>query len=101
MKAVPEKPNRKQYWMNLTLAGVAAQVGCVTLVIILVAVFGGLWLDSRFNTRPMLTLILLFGSIPVSLGTMFLIVRLATAKIRASTQTLKTDNPKEANLDRN
>jgi len=75
--------NRKQYWLNLTLAGVAGQVGCVTLVIALVAVFGGLWLDARLQTRPTFTITLLLASIPVSLFAMLYIVRLFTSKIKA------------------
>lgn len=82
------KQNNKQYWLNLTLAGAAGQIGCVTLVIILVAVFGGLWLDARFDTRPLFTLVLLIASIPVSLIAMLYIVRLVTSKI-------KTNPPKE------
>ncbi len=78
----PQK-DKKQYWLNLTLAGLAGQVGCVTLVIILAAVIGGLWLDSQFNTRPFFTLILLIASIPVSIIAMLYIVRLATSKIKA------------------
>jgi hypothetical protein len=75
--------DRKQYWMNLTLAGAAGQVGCVTLLIVLGAILGGLWLDSRFDTRPMFTLILLIASIPISLVVMLKIVRLVTSKIKA------------------
>lgn len=73
---------RKQYWLNLTLAGAAGQVGCVTLVIVLVAVLGGMWLDARFQTRPMFTIGLVIASIPVSLVAMLLIVRLVTSKIK-------------------
>lgn len=78
-----QQKNRRQYWLNLTLAGAAGQVGCVTLVIILAAVLGGLWLDARFDTRPVFTLVLLVVSIPVSLGAMLYIVRLVTSKIKA------------------
>jgi len=78
----PQK-NKKQYWLNLTLAGAAGQVGCVTLVIILAAVLGGLWLDSRFQTRPLFTLVLVVASIPVSLMAMLFIVRLVTSRIKA------------------
>jgi hypothetical protein len=77
------RQSRKQYWINLTLAGAAGQVGCVTLIIILVAVLGGLWLDARFDTRPMFTFGLLLVSIPVSLAAMLFIVRLFTSKIKA------------------
>ncbi len=84
MSQRPESPqDRKQYWLNLTLAGAAGQVGCVTLVIILAAVFGGLWLDARFQTRPAFTIGLLIASIPVSLIAMLAIVRYVTSKIKA------------------
>ena len=83
MSQSPEPPqDRKQYWLNLTLAGAAGQVGCVTLIIILAAVLGGLWLDSRFQTRPVFTLVFLIASIPVSLAAMLYIVRLVTSKIK-------------------
>jgi hypothetical protein len=75
--------DRKQYWLNLTLAGAAGQVGCVTLFIILAAVLGGLWLDARFNSKPTFTAILLIASIPISLAAMLYIVRLFTSKIKA------------------
>jgi F0F1-type ATP synthase assembly protein I len=78
-----EDQNRKQYWLNLTLAGAAGQVGCVTLVIVISAVLGGLWLDSLLDTRPLFTIILMIASIPVSLGVMLYLVRLLTKKIKA------------------
>src|SRR5512133_1244230 len=80
------RKDQKQYWLNLTLAGAAGQVGCVTLIIILAAVLGGLWLDSRFHTRPVFTLVLVIASIPVSLLAMLYIVRLVTSKIKAGPQ---------------
>jgi len=83
MSPVPEpKQTRNQYWLNLTLAGAAGQVGCVTLIIIVAAVLGGLWLDSHFQTKPMFTLVLLIASIPISLAAMIYIVRLVTSKIK-------------------
>ncbi len=68
--------------LNLTLATVAGLVGCLTLVIIFGALVGGLWLDSRLDTRPFFTLALLLGSVPVTLAAMFWVVRSATSKIR-------------------
>lgn len=87
------KSKGKQYWLNLTLAGVAGQVGCLTLVVVLAAVFGGLWVDARYQTRPMFTLIFILASIPISLAAMFYVVRLATSKIKAGP-------PKEEEPDR-
>ena len=75
--------NRKQYWLNMTLAGLAGQVGCVTLVIVLGATIVGLWLDSHFQTRPTFTLILILASIPVSVLVMLFIVRRVIVRIKA------------------
>jgi hypothetical protein len=84
MSQIPNaKSDRRQYWLNLILAGAVGQVGCLTLVVILVAVFGGLWVDARFQTKPIFTISFLIASIPVSLALMFTIVRLATSKIKA------------------
>jgi MFS-type transporter involved in bile tolerance (Atg22 family) len=74
--------DRKQQLVNLTLAGVVGQVGCLTLFIVLAAVLGGLWLDAHFGTRPVLTIGLLVASIPVSLVVMLLVVRKATSLIK-------------------
>jgi MFS-type transporter involved in bile tolerance (Atg22 family) len=78
----PGGNNRKQYVFNLTLAALAGQVGCLTLIIILGAVFGGLYLDQHFGSRPMFTLILVIGSIPISLVVMFFVSRAAIRRIK-------------------
>ncbi len=80
----PVEQRGKRAWLNIALFGVVAQSGCLTLVIVLVALLGGLWLDAHFQTRPMLTILLVLLSIPVSLITMFIVVRFATAKIKAN-----------------
>ena len=51
---------------NLVLAGMVSQVGCVTVVIVVGALLGGLWADSLFNTSPLFTVLFLLLSIPVS-----------------------------------
>ncbi len=77
-----EERNRTQSAFNLTLAAVAGQVGCLTLVIVLAALFGGLWLDNYFQTRPMFTIILMVASIPVTLVLMFWVVKAATSRLQ-------------------
>ena len=78
-----EKPaeNREPNKFNFTLAAVIGQVGCLTLIIVLAALFGGMWLDSYFDTRPMITVGLMIVSIPVTLLVMLLIVRVATSRL--------------------
>jgi len=89
-------PSGRQKLLNLTLASIAAQVGCLTLIIILGAVFLGLWLDSRLGTRPWWTIGLVLGSIPISLVVMLFVVRLTVSKIK--TENSKNQKMEEADL---
>ena len=58
------------------------QMGCLTLVIILASVFGGLWLDKMFDTKPVFTLALLFAGIPVSVLLMLNVGRKTLARMK-------------------
>lgn len=58
------------------------QVGCLTLVIIMASVFGGLWLDKVFGTKPVITLALLFAGIPVSVIVMLSVARRTLARLK-------------------
>lgn len=91
---------RKTRILNLTLASVAGQVGCVTLVIILAAVFGGLWLDNYYQAKPIFTIGLLIVSIPLSLAVMILVVRFAISKIKINKSETNSDQ-KEVDLGKN
>jgi F0F1-type ATP synthase assembly protein I len=53
-----------------------------TLIIVLASVFGGLWLDERFNTKPVFTLALLFAGIPVSVLVMLAVARRTLARLK-------------------
>lgn len=74
--------DRLQRAYNLTLASVAGQVGCLSLIVIFIALFGGLWLDKYLGTKPLFTLVLLIGSVPVTLVMMFRVVKAATDRIK-------------------
>ena len=84
-----QETDRVQYTFNMALAAVAGQVGCLTLAIIIATLFGGLWLDAQFDTKPLFTVILLVGSIPFTIILMFLVVRKATSKIKPSVNKTK------------
>lgn len=77
-----EDKHRVQYTLNLLLASVAGQVGCLTLLIIFAALFAGLWLDKYLDTRPLFTVGLLIVSVPVTLIVMFRVVKSATDRIK-------------------
>lgn len=64
---------------NMTLAVIAGQAGCLTLVVIFVALFAGIWLDAQLNVRGVFTVGLLLMSIPISL---FFMVRIALGAVK-------------------
>ena len=66
--------DRKNILRNLLIV-LVGQVGCITLVVILLSVRLGLWLDEYFQTRPIYTLVLLFAGIPLSVWLMLLVAR--------------------------
>jgi len=87
-----QKPKPARYAYNLTLAAVAGQVGCITVVIIALALLAGLWLDAQFGTRPLFLVGLLLSSVPVTLITMFWVVRQATSRIENNNSSPKQES---------
>ena len=94
---IKEGKNRSRYTLNLALATVASQVGCVTIIIVLVAMLAGLWLDNRFDTKPIFMATLLIASVPVTVTIMLWIVRSVTSKIKPSHQDETEQTQEEAN----
>ncbi len=88
----PKKPKPARYALNLTLAAVAGQAGCITVVIIALALLAGLWLDNQFGTRPLFLVGLLLASVPVTLITMFWVVRQATSHIQNENSSPKLES---------
>ncbi len=66
--------DRQQAMFGVVLATTVAQVGCVTVIVILGGLVVGLGLDRLLGTRPIFTLVLVLASIPLSL---FVLVRVA------------------------
>lgn len=93
----PSGNDQKQKIFNLAMTALVGQVGCLTVVIILIALLGGMYLDSRLDSKPWFTLGFLIGSIPVSLGVMLFVSRAAIKKIknRAAQEEQEFGNHKE------
>jgi hypothetical protein len=68
--------------LSTLLIVMVGQVGCLTLIIILASVFGGLWLDNMFGTKPVFTLALLFAGIPISVLVMLVVARRTLARLK-------------------
>lgn len=67
-------PHNESYFRNLALASVAGQSGCSTVIMVFMALFAGLYLDSRLDTHPIFTIGLVVVSVPLSLYVMVRIV---------------------------
>ena len=66
--AGPSRPATTSRSLYLSIAVFASQIGCLSLVIILAALFGGRWLDARLDTNPIITVVLMVGSVPIVLA---------------------------------
>ena len=79
--------NTRNSMVNTLLMVVIGQVGCLTLAVILASVFGGLWLDNMFGTKPVFTLVLLFAGIPLSVFLMLYVSRKSLARLKEKYET--------------
>jgi F0F1-type ATP synthase assembly protein I len=75
--------------LNTLLIVLVGQVGCLTLIIILASVFLGLWLDNMLGTKPVITLVLLFAGIPISVLVMLTVARRTLARMKAESEKAK------------
>ena len=71
----------QQYLKNMALAAAAGQAGCAAVGIILLALFAGLWLDSRLGWRGPFTIGMMVCSAPLSLLVMVKIALGAVGRI--------------------
>jgi len=67
-------------------------VAGLTLAVIFVALFAGIYLDKLLHTSPLLTILLTIASIPLTIYLTFRVVRTATRRIQP---VVKKETPKE------
>ncbi len=77
---------------SLALTSMVSQIGCVTVVIVLGALLAGLWLDNYLATKPVLTIVLLLLSIPVSMYSLIRIALSTVAQFQAMAKEEKTSD---------
>jgi len=80
-------PVRKRM-RNLGLAAIAGQAGCATLIIVLIALFVGLWFDNQLEQSGLCTIGLIILSIPFSL---YVMLRIALGAINLIEPPLNED----------
>ena len=97
-----QKPNNTDFSptlapFNLSVLALGSQVGCSTLFIVIVAVFGGIWLDRFLDTKPVFTILFILGSAPLALGlTYWLALRtLRESKLESPDKKKEADSDKE------
>jgi len=69
MSQTPDKMDRKPTFapFDMSVLALGGQVGCSTLVIVILSVFGGIWLDRVLDTKPIFTILFILGSAPLAL----------------------------------
>jgi hypothetical protein len=91
-------PPEKNPWLmalDPKVLTVGGEVGCSTLFIVLVAVFGGIWLDNLLGTKPLLTISLVLLSAPLSLVLTFWIATRAVRDTKSPPVSDKENQGKE------
>jgi F0F1-type ATP synthase assembly protein I len=91
-----QSDNNPRNILNTLLIVLIGQVGCLTTVIVLASVFGGLWLDKTFGTKPLFTLILLLAGIPISVLLMLFISRRTLARLKLKSESKSNSNETSA-----
>lgn len=93
-------PKSRNELFKTALISVTGSVGCLTVLIILGAVLGGMWLDDHFGTKPTWTLTLALISIPLSVLVMVIVVRAIIKRIQPELDKDRKKQPSEENLSR-
>ena len=78
-----QSDKERQNAFNTLLIVLVGQMGCLTLVIIVLTVLAGLWLDNTFHTKPVFTLLLLLAGVPLSVISMIFVGRKTLAKMKS------------------
>ena len=87
-----QSEQKGQNILQTLLVVMIGQVGCLTLAIILASIFGGLWLDNMFGTKPVITLVLLFAGIPLSVFVMLTVARRTLARMKSQAESNETNS---------
>ncbi len=96
----PPEKNPYLAAFNTKALTVGGEVGCVTLTIVLGAVFGGIWLDRVLGTRPLFTIGLVLISTPLSLFLTFWIAKRAVKDLQAPPTAVKDTDTSRVGEDR-
>jgi F0F1-type ATP synthase assembly protein I len=71
------------------LAGIVGQIGCITVIIIALALGAGVLIDRFLDTRPIFTILFIVGSVPVTLFVTVRVSLMAAARAQKSSAVKK------------
>ena len=80
------------------LAGIVGQIGCITVIIIALALGAGVLLDRFLDTRPIFTILFLVGSVPVTLFVTVRVSLMAAARAQRNAAKKKQETEEEAEI---
>jgi F0F1-type ATP synthase assembly protein I len=75
------------------LAGIVGQIGCITVLLIGLALGAGVLLDRFLETRPIFTILFIVGSVPVNL---YVTVRISLAAAARAERLAREAKTREA-----
>ncbi len=77
-----QRHTNTDYVRNLALASVAGQAGCMSVILIFMGLFAGMFLDARLDTHPVFTIGLILLAVPLSLYAMIRLMLSSVAAIK-------------------
>lgn len=77
------------------LAGIVGQIGCITVIIIGLAMGAGILLDRFLGTSPIFTILFLVGSVPVTLFVTVRVSLMAASRAQRLVDKNKTEDKSE------
>lgn len=77
-------------------AGVVGQVGCITVIVIGLALGAGMLLDKYLGTNSIFTVLLMVGSVPVALYVTVRVSLTAAARIQDTSSSNEAEEETEA-----
>jgi F0F1-type ATP synthase assembly protein I len=78
------------------LAGIIGQIGCITVLLIAIALGVGILLDRFLDTSPIFTILFLVGSVPVTLYVTVRVSLMAAARAQRIADKKKAKDKSEA-----
>ncbi len=93
-----QSDNHRTGNFNTLLIVLIGQMGCLTVIVIALSVFLGLWLDSTFHTKPFITLAFLLAGVPISVILMVFVGRKTLERFRSQPGAAGTGEEKKETL---